>query len=355
MLDSMVARVSKPVLPLGTTINDRYELSGKLGSDGDVYAAHDRYLDKTVALKLLHPEGGNPQSWDEAKRLEQLRSRFIVPVLNADVVTTSDIRFITTALLPEGDLEVDAREIGLSVAAAVRFGHQIAAGIDAIHVAGMVHRDIKPANILRDGDIVLVSDVAFCSLLDGNGEAPRNGSWCTLAPETAPQHGLCTISSDVYSLAATVFYLLTGEYPVDHRLPLGEQQALIASGALRDVSNIAPHVPRGVATVVRRSMSVDPAARHASAADFGNALATAFGQRRDWCRTAHAGHSYCAQSPASGGRKAITVCSEPAQQGMITMRAFHTETGRAVSGVSAKIAPASKSSSALRSYFARLG
>jgi len=355
MLDSMVARVSKPVLPAGTTINDRYELKGKLGSDGDVYEAHDRYLDKTVALKLLYSDGGTPQPWDEAKRLEQLRSRFIVPVLNADVVTSSDIRFITTSLLPHGDLEADACPVGLSVAAAVRFGHQIAAGVDAIHAAGMVHRDIKPANALREGDIVLVTDVAFCSLLNDHGEAPRNGSWCTLAPETAPDDGLCSISSDVYSLAATVFYLLSGEYPVDHTLPRGEQQSLIAAGALRDISEVAPHVPRAVAMVVRRSMSVDPAARHATASNFGNALATAIGQRRDWRRTTHAGHTYCAQSPASGGRKAVAVCSEPAPHGKIKMRAFHPGTGRAVSGVSEKAAPASRSSAALRSYFALLG
>lgn len=351
----MVAQVSETVLPPGTTINDRYELNGKLGSDGDVYAAYDRYLDKTVALKLLHPENGTPQPWDEAKRLEQLRSRFIVPVLNADVVTNSDIRFITTALLSEGDLEADARDLGLSVAVAVRFGHQIAAGVNAIHAAGMVHRDIKPANVLREGDTVRVSDVAFCSILDGNGEAPRNGSWCTLAPETAPQHGLCSVSSDVYSLAATVFYLLSGEYPVDCRFPLVEQQSLIASGALRDISDLVPHVPRAVAMVVRRSMSVDPATRHASASDFGNALVTAVGHRRDWRRTAHVGHTYCAESPASGGRKAISVCSEPAPQGNIKLRAFHPRTGRAISGVSTKITSASRGSAALRSYFSLLG
>lgn len=351
----MVARVSKPVLPAGTTINDRYELKGKLGSDGDVYEAHDRYLDKTVALKLLYPDGGTPQPWDEAKRLEQLRSRFIVPVLNADVVTSSDIRFITTPLLPQGDLEADACPFGLSVATAVRFGHQIAAGVDAIHTAGMVHRDIKPANALREGDIVLVSDVAFCSLLDDDGEAPRNGSWCTLAPETAPDDGLCSISSDVYSLAATVFYLLSGEYPVDHTLPLGEQQSLIAAGALRDISEVAPHVPRAVAMVVRRSMSINPAARHASASDFGNALVTGMGQRRDWCRAAHAGHAYCAESAASGGRKAVAVCSEAAPHEKIKMRAFYPGTGRAVAGVGEKTAPESRSSAALRSYFALLG
>lgn len=355
MLDSMVADVGKPNLPPRTTINDRYELNGKLGSDGDVYEAHDRYLDKTVALKLLYPDGARPQSWDEAKRLEQLRSRFIVSVLNADVVTSSDIRFITTPLLPHGDLEADARPLGLSVAAAVRFGHQIAAGVDAIHAAGMVHRDIKPANALRDGDTVLVSDVAFCSLLDSSGKAPRNGSWCTLAPETAPDAGLCSISSDVYSLAATVFYLLSGEYPVDHRLPRGEQRALIAAGSLRDIADVAPHVPRAVAMVVRRSMSVDPANRHASAADFGNALVTAISRRRDWRRVAHDGHTYCAESPASGGRTAVSVCSETSPQGRIKIRAFHPGTRRAVAGVGEKTAPAAQGSATLRSYFTLLG
>lgn len=350
----MVARVSKSVLPPGTTINDRYELNGKLGSDGDVYEAHDRYLDKIVALKLLYPNSGTPQSWDEAKRLEQLRSRFIVPVLNADVVTSSDIRFIATPLLPNGDLEADARPLGLSVAAAVRFGHQIAAGVDAIHAAGMVHRDVKPANALRDGDTVLVSDVAFCNLINADGEAPRNGSWCTLAPETAPEDGWCSIASDVYSLAATAFYLLSGEYPVDHTLPRAEQQARIAAGDLRDISEIAPHVPRAVAMVVRRSLSVDPADRHAGAADFGNALATAGAHRRDWRRTVHAGHTYCAESPASGSRKAVTVCSEPASQGRIRMRAFYPGTGRAVAGVGEKTATASRGSAVLRSYFALL-
>ncbi|GAA4168070.1 serine/threonine-protein kinase [Gryllotalpicola koreensis] len=346
--------MTKTALPPGTTINDRYELSRKLGSDGDVYEAHDRYLDKKVALKLLRPDGGRPQSWDEAKRLEQLRSRFIVPVLNADVVTNSDLRFITTPLLPHGDLEADARPVGLSVLTAVRFGHQLSAGVDAIHAAGMVHRDIKPANGLRDEDRILVSDVAFCSILDPNGEAPRQGSWCTLAPETAPDDGRCSIRSDVYSLAATVFYLLSGEYPVDHRLPRAEQQKLIASGALRNISAVAPHVPRTVATVVRRGMNADPDARYASAADFGNALVTAVRRRRDWRRTVHAGHVYCAASPASSGRKAISVCSEEATRGTITMRAFHPTTGRAVAGVPENTTRTSRSSTALRTYFALL-
>ena len=347
--------MTKPIQPPGTTVNDRYVLGSKLGSDGDVYEAYDRHLDRTVALKLLHPESGLPQAWDEAKLLEQLRSNFVVRVLNADVVQTSDIRFITTELLPEGDLEADARTHGLPVALAVRFGHQIAAGIDTIHAAGMIHRDIKPANSLRRGDGAIISDVAKCIRLDKGGLARRDGSWCTLAPEVAPDDGFCSVPSDVYSLAATVFFLLSGEYPVDHRLPLLQQQTLIASGILRDISDLAPHVPRAIATVLRRGMSVDPSARFVSANAFGNALVTAMGQRRDWQRVTHLGHLYCAESPGSGSRKTVAVCAKTVATEKIKMRAFHPETGRAVAGVKERDASTSKQASALRAYFASLG
>jgi hypothetical protein len=146
-----------PAYPPGTTINGRYELGVKLGSDGSVYQAHDRHLDTTAALKILHPIGGTAQSWDEAKRLEHLRSRFLVDVINADVITSSDLRFIVTPLLTGGDLENAAKGVGLCVRDAVRFSQQISTGVARIHAAGMVHRDIKPANVLLQGDEALVS------------------------------------------------------------------------------------------------------------------------------------------------------------------------------------------------------
>lgn len=355
MLASIVARVGIAAIPPGTSVNDRYVLNGKLGSDGEVYEALDKHLGRMVALKVLRPEPGVPQSWNEAKRLEQLRSVFIVPVLDADVILNSDLRYITTDLLPDGDLEADARPYGLAVALAVRFGHQIAAGLDTIHAAGMIHRDIKPANVLRNGDNVLVSDVAKCILLGAGGYAPRDGSWCTLAPEAAPVEGTCSLRTDVYSLAATVFCLLSGEYPVDHRLPLLQQQSLISSGSLRDISDLAPHVPRAIATVVRRGMSIDPMARYPTANAFGNALVTAMGRRRDWRRVVHPGHDYCAESSASGVHKAIGVCTEVASAGKIQMRAFHLGSGRAVAGIPERVVSASKSAAALRAYFASLG
>lgn len=335
-------------------MNDRYVLEGKLGSDGDVYAAYDRYLDQTVAFKLLHPDGGVPQSWEEARRLEQLKSRFVVPVINADIVLNSDLRFVVTRLLPDGDLESEARPHGLSTGLAVRLGIHLASGIAAVHAARMVHRDIKPANALLDGDIALVSDFEFCMLVDQNEQAPRSGSWCTLAPEVADFDGLCTVASDVYSLSATIFYLLSGEYPVDHRIPREDQQRLIARGDLRSLGDLAPHVPRTVVSVVKKGMSVDPSRRYGTAAELANALATAASRRRSWRRIEHPGHLYCAQSEPGADRKELGVCSVLRASGCVMVRAFHVHSGQAVAHSSKSDVHPKRLVTALRGLFEKL-
>lgn len=343
------------VYPAGTTINDRYELRSKLGSDGQVYEAYDRHLAAVVALKLLDPVDHAPQSWDEARRLEQLRSRFIVRVLNADVVMSSDIRFITTPLLPDGDLEHDARPGGLPVANAARYARHIAAGIDTIHAAGMIHRDIKPANSLRDGDNVIVSDVALCVILDEDGTAGPDGSFCTVAPEVLRHDGRCSVATDIYSLAATTFYLFSGEYPVDHRIPKSEQRDRLLAGDIRDLSDVAPHVTRSIVSVIRRGLSIDPEARHRSAEEFGNALATAAHGRRNWGRVEHPGHVYCVEGTSRGRPRAVGVCAQSVSESHFTVRAFHLDSRRTLSSVPEQRTTLRSLSRVLRRMIASIG
>lgn len=318
---------SVPVYPQGTTINDRYELRQKLGSDGHVYEAFDKTLQRVVALKLLHPQKpGQAQPWDEAQRLEHLRSRFLIDVLNADVIVQSDIRYIATPHVTGGDLEAVARPHGLCIRDAVRFAQQVASGIDRIHAAGMVHRDIKPANVLRTGDNIFVSDLQFCEIVAADGRAERNGSWCTLAPETAADEGYCSVKSDVYSLGATAFYLLSGEYPVDHLLPRQEQKDRIERGDTREIRILAPHVSQAIGTVVRKAMHFDPDRRFESAEAFGNALAHAARETRNWQRVEHQGHVHCCEGDEHQGRAAVRVCCVP------TAKAVKVEARQAVSG-----------------------
>lgn len=333
MRDLNLQLVDLSALPQGTTINDRYVLASSLGggAGGSVYEAHDRHLDTRVALKLLNPvDDAAAGPWHEAQRLEQLKSRFLLPVVNADVVIDSDIRFIVTPIMRGGDLAGLAQPYGLPASRAAHLVQQIASGLDRIHRAGMVHRDVKPANVLlADVDAVL-GDLGICHLLENDGTAPPNGTYCTVAPEVIQPDGMCSLATDVYSLAATAFYLLSGDYPIDHRLTKQEQRDQILAGSFRELRSIAPHISRAVGAVVRKSLNDDPARRHATATDFGNALAGAVRGSRDWHRLAHAGHLYCISGARYGAKKAVQICCTQIDKRSIEISARIAHNGRQV-------------------------
>lgn len=343
-------------LPLGTVVNDRYELLRKLGSTGSVYEVHDRNLDIHAALKFLNPGDGAGIGgpWDEARRLEQLQSRFLLPVRNADVVHALDVRFIVTPIVTLGDLEAAAGGAGLALSDAVRVIQQTAAGLDRIHAAGMVHRDVKPGNVLLDGDVALLADLEFCELLDEHGRAGRNGTWCTLAPEAVPESGgYCSVPGDVYSLAATAFYAFAGEYPVDHRLPRLEQVQLIEAGRLRELRDLAPHVPQSVGTVIRAGLRVDPAERTQTPLDFSNALAHAARNMRDWRRDDCPGHHLCLIGQPKSPKGEVRICCVDEAEG-ISMAARHA-TGRRIAKIADRMVRPRDLAKALRTLIRDLG
>ncbi|WP_110589288.1 serine/threonine-protein kinase [Microbacterium suaedae] len=329
--------------PPGTTINDRYELVSNLGAGagGSVYEAHDRHLDALIAVKLLNPlEEGSAGPWREAQLLEQLKSRFLLNVLNADVVINSDIRFIVTPVMSGGDLEGIAERNGLPPSTAAHLVQQIASGLDRIHRACMVHRDVKPGNVLVSNNEAILADLGFCHLLGDDGTAPPNGTFCTVAPEVLGESGKCSPASDVYSLAATAYYLLSGEYPVDHRISKQEQHDQIVAGSIRELRTIAPHVSRAVGAVVRKSLNCDPAKRHTSATDFANALVGAAQGSRDWHRVTHAGHLHCVFGASHGPKKEVRVCCTQIDKRSIEVSTRMVGSGRQVPGTpDTRVAP----------------
>lgn len=304
---------------VGTQIGTRYEVMSKLGggTSGDVYRVFDKHLHTEMAIKLLKPLAGQPATWDEAQALKRLGSEYLLHVFNADVVEGSDIRYITTPLMTGGDLEQAASPHGVDAVTATRWAQQTSHGLERIHAAGMLHRDVKPGNIYLDsaGD-ALLGDLGMTVHADAHGCAAANGTFATVAPEVL-NGALCSISTDVYALAATTFFLLSGQFPSGPlNLAPGERRDRIVQGQFDKLRDAAPHVPQKLTAVVERSLSADPDLRAKSAREFANALADCRQRGRTWQRIpSHPNHDCCFRGSAVGNAQPVTMCVAPEAKG----------------------------------------
>ncbi|MFI2203936.1 serine/threonine protein kinase [Streptomyces sp. NPDC020192] len=309
MSGTVIAQVGQR--QIGNRISNRYQVLERLGrgATGEVYRVEDEHLRMEVALKLFEPMPGQPATWDEAQTLKELQSEYLLTVYNADIAAGTDIRYLTMPVM-DGDLEAAAAPFGVDVAKAVHWGQQIGYGLERIHAAGLLHRDVKPGNAFVDssGD-VLLGDLGLAVQMDSNGRSPMEGTFATVAPEVLTTR-MCSVASDVYSLAATVFYLLSGQYP-NGPLSLGPaaRRDRIISGHFDKLRDVAPQVSQSLGAVIERGLSQDPEKRPVNSQEFANQLAQCSLHRRPWKRIpSHSGHDRCFEGGAIKSAKAVAVC-----------------------------------------------
>ncbi|MEV8636814.1 protein kinase [Streptosporangium sp. NPDC051023] len=257
-----------------------YEVSGVLGQGGFgiVYRAKQLAVDREVALKVdnrvLISERDRRRFMREVTSAGALSGHpHVAHVYDAGVL--ADGRpYMVLELCPGGSLLDRMRSEGpLPPAEVADIGIRIADALAAAHAAGVLHRDIKPANILinRYGNVVL-SDFGLATMPSSGGEASVTRE--SLTPAYAPPEAFDLIepaaAGDVYSLAATLYALLSGRPPrfpesgvvniavimALHRLPIPE----------------IPGVPSELTTVLRHAMDSDPARRTPSVAALRDAL-----------------------------------------------------------------------------------
>jgi serine/threonine-protein kinase len=258
---------------VGELISERYELEELVGTGGmsSVYRAHDRLLERNVALKVLHEqftaEGDYVERFRrEARSVAQLSHPNIVTVIDRGeqggkqfiVFEYCDGENLKALLEREGPLpEREAIELVLPVARALGFAHE----------HGIVHRDVKPQNVLLNGDgATKVTDFGIARSLEVHGGLTQTGTVMGTSDYISPEQargGRVDAQSDIYSLGAVLYELLTGDVPFP-----GDNFVAVA---LRHINEPAPSVrarrpdvsPR-LDAVVRRAMAKDPRDRFGS-------------------------------------------------------------------------------------------
>ena len=248
------------------------------GAQGDVWKGHKEGSEEPLAFKKLRPELARERNvidafLKERDTLERVDSPHVVRL--RDMVTEGETLGLVMDYVGGGDLADVIREQGaLAPELVVSYGTAIAAGLSAIHAAGLVHRDVKPANILMDDASTpatpRVADFGVARICDSAVSTRSTGGAGTplyMAPEVAD--GLpAAPAMDVYSLGVVFYEMCCGVPPFT-----GSPAALLKSHMVMD-----PGRPEGVPDVlwdlIGRMMSKDPAARP-TADQVGRALTDA--------------------------------------------------------------------------------
>lgn len=258
---------------IGDVIAGRYDLREVVGTGGmsTVYRAHDRLLERTVALKVLHPHYGSDTEHaqrfrHEARAVAQLSHPGIVTVI--DRGESDGHRFIVFEYVDGENLkQLCSRRGPLPVPQALDLTLQIAGGLAFAHAHGIVHRDVKPQNVLVDADgRAQVTDFGIAHSLDAEQGMTLTGTVLGTSDYLSPEQASgkpVTAATDVYSLGVVLFELLTGEVPFP-----GDN---VVAVAMRHLHEPPPNLRERRADVsVRLAATVDRALAKEPAQRFGS-------------------------------------------------------------------------------------
>jgi serine/threonine protein kinase/Tfp pilus assembly protein PilF len=273
-----------PIDRLRGTLAGSYTIDRELGRGGmaTVYLAQDTKHERLVALKVLHPDLaaslGPDRFLREIKLAARLNHPHILP-LHDSGDAGGFLYYVMPYVEGESLRERLDREQHLGVDEAVHHGRAIASALDYAHRQGIVHRDIKPENVMLYEGEAMVMDFGIAKALSAAGSETLTqtgmmiGTPAYVSPEQAAGETNLDGKSDQYSLACVVYEMLTGERPFSGGTP----QATMAkrfSELPKAVRQIRSTVPESVEKAITRAMSIEASGRYATAAQFGQALAS---------------------------------------------------------------------------------
>ncbi len=254
-----------------------YKVLAKLGSGGmgSVYKAEQVSLGKIVALKILPPKYARDQAFlarfdREARSLAKVNHRNIVRAI--DFGKDKGFYYLSMEFVEGQSLyDLVKRDGPFPEERALDVAAQIADGLSHAAGQGLVHRDVKPENILLTGEgDVKILDFGLAKPDEENASFKTTagitfGTPHFMSPEQVRAEELDT-RSDLYSIGATLFYLLTGKTPFSGKNDVEVMTAHLDK-PVPDPRKVRPEVSKNVARVVRRLMAKSPADRYQDGAE----------------------------------------------------------------------------------------
>ena len=283
----MDAALSPTTLQPGAVLAGRYQIVKLLGEGGmgAVYRAHDRELEREVAIKIIRPDlARNAQVLQRFKQelilARQVTHRNIIRIF--DLGSAEGLRFITMEFIEGEDVaQILARRGKLPVQEAIGIITQVARGLEAAHAEGVVHRDLKPQNVMVDSQgKCCVMDFGIARSMD-TASMTRTGALLGTPTYMSPEQaqGLkVDARSDLYTLGIIFYELLTGKPPFEADNPMATLLRRIKESPQPPVE-LEPAIPEGLNHVVMKMLSTTPEDRYQSAGELLLAL-DAFGGRR---------------------------------------------------------------------------
>jgi serine/threonine protein kinase/Tol biopolymer transport system component len=266
-----------------------YSVERELGSGGmaTVYLAHDKKHDRKVAIKILHAELaavlGADRFLQEIRVTANLQHPHILSLIDSGVLgdDAAELRGRPYYVMPyvEGKSlrqRLDTEQ-QLPVPDAVRIATEVASALDYAHRHNIIHRDLKPENILLHDGSAIVADFGIALALTEAGGARMTqtglslGTPSYMSPEQAMGERTITARSDIYSLGAVAYEMLSGEPPFTGPTA----QAIVARVMTEEPRSLTQQrrsVPAHVDAAVSRALEKLPADRFASAREFLDAL-----------------------------------------------------------------------------------
>jgi serine/threonine protein kinase len=252
----------------------RYKLLARLGRGGfgEVWRAEDTLLGRAIAVKTLTAADDDLllRFEREARALARLDHPNVVAVYDTGADDCDG--YVVMQLLAGPSLaELLTKRGALTLAEALDYAGQAAAGLAAAHAAGIVHRDVSPSNLVLDGAGTLKLVDFGVARLDGTATLTGTGTVFATAGYVSPEQaegGPADARSDLYSLGCVLYALLAGRPPFTAEHPLGVVQQHLTSPAPR-LADVPAELDRLVADLLAK----DPRDRPASAEEVRQRLA----------------------------------------------------------------------------------